>query len=209
MADGKIVVVDYGRGNLNSVSKALEKVGAKVRVSSSPAVVRRAGALVLPGVGAFGDAMRSLERLKLAGPLRQARDEGRPILGICLGMQLFYEASLEYGRHRGFGFLPGVVKRFKKGLKVPHMGWNQVRHAPGCPLFEGVAREEDFYFVHSFHAPVNRKAFETGWTSYGGREFTSAILQGNLFGTQFHPEKSQSAGLKVYANFWKHALKKR
>jgi imidazole glycerol-phosphate synthase subunit HisH len=203
MARKKIVVVDYGRGNLNSVSKALERVGAVVEVSSSPQALSRASAVVLPGVGAFADAMAALRKLKLIGPLKAAHGEGKPMLGICLGLQLFYDASLEYGRHPGLGFFPGVVKKFSGRLKVPHMGWNQVQTLPGCPLFKGIPQGTDFYFVHSFHAPRQEKGFEAGWTLYGSEEFTSAVWKENLFGTQFHPEKSQAAGLKVYSNFWK------
>jgi glutamine amidotransferase len=197
----KIIIVDYGRGNLRSVAKALEKVGAKAEVSSSPNALRDAWGVVLPGVGAFGDAMSALRRLKLVAPMRQAVRSGKPVLGICLGLQLFFEKGMEYGAHRGFGFFKGAVRRFQGGLKVPHMGWNQVRHLAACPLFAGIRQEERFYFVHSYRAQPEDPSCVSGWTDYGPRPFASAVWRENLYATQFHPEKSQAVGLKLYQNF--------
>jgi glutamine amidotransferase len=198
----KIVIIDYGRGNLRSVAKALERVGSGVEISSSPEALRRAAGVVLPGVGAFGDAMSSLRRLGLVRPLREAVASGKPFLGVCLGLQLLFEKGREYGLHRGLGVLGGVVERFPLGLKVPHMGWNQVRHRKGCPLFAGIGQDEAFYFVHSYRAEPSDGACVAGTTEYGPQPFASAVWKDNLFATQFHPEKSQAAGLKLYRNFW-------
>jgi glutamine amidotransferase len=198
----EIVVIDYGRGNLRSVVKALEAVGSKARVSSAPRDLESARGLILPGVGAFGDAMAALSRLKLVAPLKKAVAQGKPVLGICLGLQLFFDKSLEYGAHRGFGFFKGTVRKFTGKEKVPHMGWNQVWPDKGCPLFAGIRPGEDFYFVHSYRAPASKSAAGVAATTeYGGGPFASAVWKDNLFATQFHPEKSQKAGLKIYKNF--------
>lgn len=198
----RVVVVDYGMGNLRSVAKALERVGAEVRVSARPEDVEQAGKLVLPGVGAFAAAMAELSQRGMVEPLRRYLREDRPFLGICLGLQLLLEKSYEEGEHRGLGVLAGDVVRFEPtdpSLKVPHMGWNQLQMRPGVPIFAGVPEGADVYFVHSFYV---RPASEVvaAETDYGG-PFCSAVWQGRVFATQFHPEKSQKVGLRILANF--------
>ncbi len=202
MGRRRVVVVDYGMGNLRSVAKALERVGAEVRVSARPQDVEQAGKLVLPGVGAFAAAMAELSRRDLVEPLRRYLREDRPFLGICLGLQLLLEKSYEEGEHRGLGVLAGDVVRFEPtdpNLKVPHMGWNQLQARPGVPLFAGVPEGADVYFVHSYYVRPAREVVAAE-TDYGGR-FCSAVWQGRVFATQFHPEKSQKVGLRILANF--------
>jgi imidazole glycerol-phosphate synthase subunit HisH len=195
-----IVVVDYDAGNLRSVTKALESLGADVRVSGSPADVEAADKIVLPGVGAFGKAVRSLESNSLLGPLAEAAAGGRPFLGICLGMQLLYEESEEDPGIRGLGVIPGKVVRFAPGRKIPHLGWNTVSWRDASPLWAGVADGSFFYFAHSFYgAPEDSKSV-SGETEYGV-PFASAVRRGRLFGIQFHPEKSQASGLRLLSNF--------
>ena len=199
----EIGVIDYGRGNLRSVAKALEAVGARVRVSSSPRSLEVCSGLILPGVGAFGDAMAALKKQGFISYLKRAASQGRLLLGVCLGLQLFCESSSEFGRHAGLGLFRGQVRRFKPGLKVPHMGWNQVRSQGACPLFAGIAQDSEFYFVHSYRARTPKRSLAAGLTRYGKDSFDSALWDGNIYATQFHPEKSQAAGLKLYANYWK------
>ncbi len=196
-----IVVIDYGMGNLRSVSKALESLGASVRVSSDPADVAAADKVILPGVGAFPAAMRELSARGLIGPLKAAI-AAKPYLGICLGLQLLFERSDEGEGGEGLGILPGEVRRFaaQDGLKVPHMGWNQVQGQGACPLLKGVPAGSYFYFVHSyFGVPTDRSviALETEY----GTTFASMVWKDRLFATQFHPEKSQALGLQLLKNF--------
>ncbi len=199
-----IGVVDYGRGNLRSVAKALEKVGAPVRVSASPAALASAAGLVLPGVGAFGDALAELRRRRLDVLLRRWEASGRPLLGVCLGLQLLCRDSDEFGLRPGLGLFGGLrVRRFGRRLKVPHMGWNPVVHDPGCPLFAGVPQGAPFYFLHSYRAAGRLgRVGVAAEAEYGDERFAAALWRGNVFATQFHPEKSQKAGLRVYRNFW-------
>lgn len=197
-----IVIVDYGMGNLRSVQKALEKLGHHAVISSDPELVLRAEKLILPGVGAFGDAVHRLHQAGLAKPIRRHILADKPFLGICLGLQLLFEKSYEDGEHAGLGVLRGEVVRFSDaaGLKVPHMGWNQIVHDGQCPLFEGVASGSYVYFVHSYYpVPTESEVIATR-TDYGGW-FVSAVWRGRLFATQFHPEKSQQVGLRMLANF--------
>lgn len=195
-----IVVVDYGMGNLRSVSKALEAAGARVRVSPAPGAFRGAGGIVLPGVGAFGQAMARLRGLGLVRPLRDWVSGGRPFLGICLGYQLMFTASREFGTHRGLGLLRGAVRRFPRGLPVPHMGWNCLRTRPGSWLFRGTPRNPWVYFVHSFFPEPADRRVVAARTAYG-RVFASAVEFGRAAGVQFHPEKSQRVGLTMLRNF--------
>ena len=199
-----IAVVDYGRGNLGSVRKALAELAPRVVVTDDPATVARADTLVVPGDGAFADAMASLERLGLTDPIRAHIASGRPYLGICLGYQLLFSESEEFGHAKGFDVLPGVVRRFPPGLKVPHMGWNRLWHDDTLPLLAGIPSGSYFYFVHSYYPDVSDALLADGGHAahcdYGLR-FPALIARGQLYGTQFHPEKSQGWGLRLLANF--------
>ena len=205
-----IAIVDYGMGNLRSVSKALESLGAPVRVTSEPHVIEQAEKLIVPGVGAFGAAMRELSARQLLEPIRTFVASGKPYLGICLGLQLLFEWGEEGGRTAGLGLLRGTVRRFSfdSSLKIPHMGWNQVirlqtsdiRHQKECPLLHGIPDSAFFYFVHSYYADPADRAVIALESEYGSR-FAAMVWQRNLFATQFHPEKSQTLGLKLLENF--------
>ncbi len=196
-----IAVVDYGRGNLRSVQKALEQVGARVVVTRVPETIAGADKLVLPGVGAFADCMDNLKRLALVEPIMEFLSTGKPFLGICLGLQLLFTESEEFGVSRGLDVIPGRVVRFPQGLKVPHMGWNTVEiWREDCPLLRGIEEGGYFYFVHSYYVvPFDLSVVATS-TVYGV-EYTSMIWKDNIFATQFHPEKSQRLGLKILENF--------
>jgi glutamine amidotransferase len=197
-----IAVVDYGMGNLRSVEKALRRVGGPVRVVSTPEDVASADAVVLPGVGAFGDCMKNLNRLGLVEPLKNFIATGKPFLGICLGMQCLFESSEEAPGVTGISVFAGNVPRFvANGLKVPHIGWNRVEvQNPSCPLLAGIENGSFVYFVHSyFCAPVDVNLV-SGTTDYGV-EFCSMLWRKNVYATQFHPEKSQAIGLKMLENF--------
>ncbi len=197
-----ILLVDYGMGNLRSVEKALEAVGAPARVSSSPEDVGRAKLIVVPGVGAFDHAVRELKARKLFDPIRKAAAEGKPYLGLCLGMQLLFARSDE-GTEEGWGLLRGNVQRFPHSLKTPHMGWNRVRLAtPALERAYGIEGDGRFYFVHSYYVTAHDASDTFGTTDYGF-DFTSAVKKGNIMATQFHPEKSQAQGLR----FLKAAVK--
>lgn len=202
-----IAVVDYGMGNLRSVQKALEHVGGKARIVSSPAEIADADKVVLPGVGAFADAVERLRTTGLARAVLQAIYDDRAFLGICLGFQILFDVSYEDGEYTGLGVLPGKVVRFEftpaitgQNLKVPHMGWNQIQCKPDCPLFLGVQNESYVYFVHSYHAVCINDENVAAVTEYG-YSFPSAVWSGNAFATQFHPEKSQAVGLRMLRNF--------
>ena len=199
-----IVVIDYGMGNLRSVSKALESLGAEVRVSSDPKDVAQATKLILPGVGAFPAAMRELSARRLIEPIKAAIAQGTTYLGICLGLQLLFETSEEGESAKGLGVLAGAVKRFavSGGLKVPHMGWNQVTSTQQCPLLSGVPDGSFVYFVHSYYAEPADRSLVALESDYGGR-FAAMVWRKNLYATQFHPEKSQAVGLKILENFVK------
>ena len=216
-----IAVIDYGRGNLGSVEKAFVRVGTPAIVTQDARVVDEADAVVLPGDGAFHDAMANLATRGLVEPLRRALDGTRPFLGICLGYQLLFSTSEEFGEGRGLDVIPGVVRRFPPGRKVPHMGWNRVWHGGALRLFEGVEDGARFYFVHSYFpvaepwpgvseprasqtsppaARAGRAPLATAWTDYGVR-FAAAVEAGRLYATQFHPEKSQKSGIRLLENF--------
>ncbi len=196
-----IAVIDYDMGNLRSVTKALEKVGAKAAVTRDPKVINGASHIVLPGVGAFKDCMRNLNDYGLIEPILKSIEAGKPFLGICLGLQLLFEESTEFGLYRGLGVIKGNVVRFPESdLKVPHMGWNNVKAQKGSALLKGLPESPFFYFVHSYYAVPEDKGVNLTTTGYG-IEFTSSIEKDNIMACQFHPEKSQKAGLKVLKNF--------
>ena len=202
-----IAIVDYGMGNLRSVQKALERVGASAAIVGSADEIGRATKVILPGVGAFGDAMAHLRERGLIGPIIEAIRSGRPFLGICLGLQLLFDVGYEEGEFTGLGVVPGRVVRFNfdgrpaaRDLKIPHMGWNQVTWPRPCPLTAGVPSGSYFYFVHSYYVEPIDPTYAYGLCDYGG-PFTAMIWRDNLFATQFHPEKSQKIGLQILENF--------
>jgi len=197
-----IAIIDYGMGNLRSVAKALESVGARVIVLSNKKDIFCAEKLVLPGVGAFSDAMQELKKRDLLDSILEHIQNGKPFLGLCLGMQLLFEKSEEAKGVKGLSIFKGEVKRFKKSsLKVPHMGWNQVKFSKvKSGIFKGIDDDSYFYFVHSYYARPRDKSIITGTTDYG-LDFASSIQKDNIFAMQFHPEKSQKTGLKLLRNF--------
>jgi glutamine amidotransferase len=195
-----IAVIDYGRGNLGSVENALGRLGMRAVVTQDPRVIEDARALVLPGDGAFHDAMSNLQSLGLLEPLKAALDEGRPFLGICLGYQLLFTESEEFGQGKGLDVIPGTVRRFPGGLKVPHMGWNTVEHRGDLRIFDGIPSGAHFYFVHSYYPSATDPSLPAATCTYGVT-FPAAVGRGTLFATQFHPEKSQRWGLKLLENF--------
>jgi glutamine amidotransferase len=196
-----VLIIDYGMGNLLSVEKALRAVGAAPVVSRDPEAVRQSARLVLPGVGAFGDAMENLRRSGLDQAIREALNTGTPLLGLCLGLQLLFARSEEFGLHQGLGLIPGQVLRFAEpGLRVPHVGWNQVEDLREDALLRGIPEGTYFYFVHSYYVEPDEPPDAIGWTHYG-RKFCSIARRGNVWGAQFHPEKSQEAGKQILRNF--------
>jgi glutamine amidotransferase len=195
-----IVVVDYGMGNLQSVKNGFAAAGFDVKVSSDPADLARASGLVLPGVGAFGRAMETLRESGLGPALLERVADGVPLLGICLGLQLLFERSEEMGDHAGFGLLPGDVVLFRDMRKVPQVGWNSVSVRRPHPLLAEVRSGEYFYFVHSYHAACRNGEAVLAVSEYGV-EFPAVVGRDNIFGLQFHPEKSGRPGIKVLANF--------
>jgi glutamine amidotransferase len=201
-----IAIIDYGMGNLRSVSKAFEAVGHQPVVTRDARVIGNASHVVLPGVGAFGDCMANIEQYGLVEPIRTAIQSGKPFLGICLGLQLLFTESEEFGPHRGLDIIPGKVRRFEGGqaLKVPHMGWNQVHVQRACPMFDGIADGSDWYFVHSYFVDPSDKQLAATTTTYG-ISFVSSVWRDNIVACQFHPEKSQTVGLRLIKNFggWK------
>lgn len=199
-----IAIIDYGMGNLRSVQKGLERVGCVATVTRDRAAIESADGVVLPGVGAFGACMDNLRTYELTDTVRRVIDSGKPFLGICLGMQLLFEESEEFGPVQGLGVFPGRVVRFRDvpGRKVPHMGWNQIRKQQAVPHLEGIEDGAYVYFVHSFYVEPAQADLTATSTDYGA-EFTSAVYRGNVFATQYHPEKSQAVGLRILENFGK------
>jgi imidazole glycerol-phosphate synthase subunit HisH len=197
-----ITIIDYGMGNLRSVQKAFEKVGFQAVVTSDPVQVTTADKVVLPGVGAFEDAIAELRRRDLVKPVLEAIDSGKPFLGICLGLQLLFDVGYENGRHEGLGVLRGEVVRFDlpKEFAVPQMGWNQLEIRRPAPILAGIAEGTYVYFVHSYYVVPKDSDVIATETDYGG-PFCSMIWRDNVFATQFHPEKSQSNGLRILRNF--------
>jgi len=200
--EGRIVVVDYGAGNLRSVARALARVGAEPLVSDDPRELERAAGVVLPGVGAAGDTMENLRSRGFVEPLLEFIASGRPFFGVCMGLQALFEWSEEGGGQECLAVLPGRVRRFPDGLglKVPHMGWNTVTWRGTHPVIESIPDGSYFYFVHSFFAEPAEEELVLGATEYGV-EFASMVARGNVVATQFHPEKSGSLGLRLYENF--------
>lgn len=195
-----IAVIDYGAGNIRSVTKALESVGADVTVSRDPQQIEKRSKIVLPGVGAFGKAMAALKEQDLINPIIRAVQQGKPFLGICLGLQILFESSEESPNIQGLGLLKGKVRRFSLNLKVPHLGWNQVEQVETSLLWKGIPDKSFYYFAHSYYIDPDNSSITTGKTDYG-TPFSSSVMKDKLFGLQFHPEKSQKWGLKILKNF--------
>ncbi len=199
-----ISILDYGMANLRSVQKAFEAVGADARIISRPEQIESAEKLVLPGVGAFQDAVATLRDQHLDGPILRHIEKGKPFLGICLGLQMLFDVGYEDGEHRGLGVLRGSCVRFDvdrtQGLKVPHMGWNQLNVRRPSPLLRDLPPGCGVYFVHGYHVVPTDSSVIATTTDYGG-EFVSSIWRDNVYATQFHPEKSQTVGLKILENF--------
>jgi len=197
-----IAIIDYGMGNIHSVNKALQLFGAKTIITNKPKDIQSCEKVVLPGVGAFEDAVLELKKQGLISALTEQIRNKKPFLGICLGMQLLFQESEEAKRVRGLGVLKGRVKRFenKRGLKIPHMGWNQLRIKNECPLLRDIPDDSYVYFCHSYYPVAQDKSVIAASTDYG-INFASCVWQDNIYGVQFHPEKSQAAGLKILENF--------
>ncbi|MEA4901940.1 imidazole glycerol phosphate synthase subunit HisH [Desulfitobacterium sp.] len=195
-----IGIIDYGRGNLRSVEKALLRLEFPAKIIADRAELKDVDGIILPGVGAFADAMVALNEQGWVEPLRQYAAAGRPFLGICLGMQVLFEVGEEHGEHQGLGLLPGRVVRFPEGRKIPHMGWNNVHQENSSFLWEGIPDESFFYFVHSYYAVPKRPEDIAGSCEYGVR-FPALVGRDNVWGAQFHPEKSSPWGLKLLENF--------
>ena len=200
-----IVVIDYGAGNLRSVINALGRLGYQAKITSAADELASAQVAILPGVGAAADSMGRMEKLGLIDPIRHFIAEGRPFLGVCIGLQLLLTGTEEGGWHECLDVIPGIVRRLPSGLKIPHMGWNQLKQRASHPIFSGIPDEADFYFTHSFYAEPEDESIVAGTTSYG-LPMCSMIIRDSLIATQFHPEKSGECGLKMYANFLKMAL---
>jgi imidazole glycerol-phosphate synthase subunit HisH len=195
------VIVDYGMGNLLSVEKAISAVGGCPLVSADPETILNAERIILPGVGAFGDAMRNLAQNGLDDAVRKAVYAGKPLLGLCLGLQLLFSHSEEFGSHEGLGLIPGMVRRFDDSvLRVPHVGWNQIESVRPDPLLNNIPDGSYFYFVHSYFVEPDRPEDVLTWTSYG-RSFCSIACRNKVWGAQFHPEKSQEMGKRLLQNF--------
>lgn len=200
-----IAIIDYGAGNLRSVVNAVSRLGYEAGVVSSPDDVLGAPVVILPGVGAAADTMASLRKTGLDAAIKRYIDGGKPFLGVCIGMQVLFGGTEEGGWQECLNVIPGAVRKFAPGLKVPHMGWNQLKQKTSHPIFEGIPDGADFYFVHSYYVKPEDESLVAGETEYGV-SFCSVIAKDNLVATQFHPEKSGEVGLKVYDNFIKVAL---
>jgi imidazole glycerol-phosphate synthase subunit HisH len=196
----RVAIIDYGVGNLRSVEKAFIAAGCEAVVSSDREILMKADRLVLPGVGAFAACMKELSQRGFDELVRQRVAEGAPLLGVCVGMQMLFEESEEFGYTRGLGLLPGRVRAFKSDLPIPHVGWNLVQHKQAHPLFEGIGDRSFFYFVHSFFCEPAEEEIVIGETEYGST-FASIVAHKNICGAQFHPEKSQQDGLRLLKNF--------
>lgn len=199
-----IAVIDYGVGNLFSLAGSLRYIGAEIKVTAKRREIEDSSAVILPGVGAFGDAYARLEECGLVDVLLSQARSGKPMLGICLGMQMLFDCSFEYGEHRGLGLIKGdvcpIAPDLKQSVKVPHMGWNSLKFVRPSPLFRYISEGEYVYFVHSYYAKNCGEAV-TSTAEYGGIRLTASVERGNVYGTQFHPEKSGAAGLKILRAF--------
>lgn len=200
-----IAIVDYGAGNLRSVINAVMRLGYQPGIISKGDELLAADAVILPGVGAAGDTMANLDVLGLVEPIRRYIAQGRPFLGVCIGLQVLFTGTEEGGWHKCLGIIPGVVRRLPPEQKIPHMGWNQVKQKIAHPLFNGIPDEANFYFVHSYYVEPEDMELIAGETEYGIK-ICSVMIKGNLVATQFHPEKSGELGLTIYDNFIKMAL---
>jgi glutamine amidotransferase len=200
----RIVIIDYGMGNLRNVQKGFEGVGFEANVTRNKKEIRRASAIVLPGVGAFQDCMANLEKYGLVELLLRSIEKGKPYLGICLGLQILFSESEEFGSHKGLDLIKGKVVKFRPDSehKVPHMGWNTVEIEKKVPMLEGIESGDFFYFVHSYYVIPGERQWVATLTTYE-KPFVSSIWKENLFATQFHPEKSQQKGLRILENFAK------
>ena len=198
---GTIAIIDYGVGNLRSVEKAFAANGVQARVTAIRDEIKRAEKLVLPGVGAFGSCMRGLSERGFDKLVIDRVNDGVPLLGVCVGMQILFEESEEFGCTKGLGILKGRVRRFDKEMLVPQVGWNSIRQCRQHLLFAGIPDDAFFYFVHSYYCEPEDSDATLGITDYGSA-YTSIVAKGNVCGVQFHPEKSQAVGLKMLANFW-------
>lgn len=203
-----INIIDYEMGNLRSVEKAFEKLGFEARVSDKPEDITTADKVVLPGVGAFRDCINNLREGGFVEPLLAHVEAGKPLLGICVGMQMLFDESEEFGRHQGLGLIPGKVVRFPSGmvengerLKVPHMGWNNISIKKESPIFSDIKDNSFVYFVHSYYCAAENPADVAASCRYGDVEFCASLWRDNIMATQFHPEKSQDIGLNIFKNF--------
>ncbi len=194
-----LAIVDYGAGNLRSVTRAVHQAGCEFEVTQDPGTVATATGLILPGVGAAADIMTGLAERALLDAVKSYIESGRPFLGVCMGLQVLFERSEEDDGTPCMGVYSGTVRKFRNGLHVPHMGWNQVHSSRDIAILDGVAQDTNFYFAHSFYAPADAPL--VGATTEYGVEFLSVLRHENVYGTQFHPEKSGAPGLRVYANF--------
>jgi imidazole glycerol-phosphate synthase subunit HisH len=199
---GHVVIIDYGMSNLFSVSNSLRALGCEAAVTNKPEDVLAADRVILPGVGAFGIGMKNLHALGLVEPLREVAKQGRPLLGICLGMQLLADESFEHGHHQGLSIIPGSVRRMQGegDVRIPHIGWNTVAFSRNSRLYRDMGDRADFYFVHSYHFDVASPEDVNGWCEYGSR-FAASVERGSIAGAQCHPEKSHKAGLTILRNF--------
>jgi len=194
-----IAIIDYGMGNIKSVENSFKKAGAVVEVTSDPEKIKNASAVILPGVGAYRDAFNNLREMGLVQSIHENLEK-KPFLGICLGMQLLFEYSLEDGKNEGLGIFKGFVSRIPPGVKIPHMGWNQIEINKKSRLLKDIKQEENFYFVHSYHVIPEDKSIISSTTDYG-TSIVASIERGNIFGSQFHPEKSSICGQQIIKNF--------
>jgi imidazole glycerol-phosphate synthase subunit HisH len=203
-----ITIIDYGVGNLRSVQKAIEYLGYKVQISSEASVIKKAQLLILPGQGAFSEAMKNLERTELVPYIKEFLQDNRPFLGICVGFQILFEESYEHGTHKGLGVFKGCVKKFaSRDHKIPHMGWNTIEiNQDKNGIFQNLKEKSFTYFVHSYYVETSQTELISTTTNYAGIDFTSSIQKENLLATQFHPEKSGKVGLEILSNFFRRSL---